>query len=144
MELTALWKKISRAGAIGSTKAPVRRMTVAFAKAADIRVDACRKHLARNWERSEGESGAQPTRSLIASCCGSSRKAKAHRNFAAWEPIPPKQPTTKGKGKTDSSIIVLMLAEFFILCLCKGKVVKHSSVSIPSGLPIPISSNHGD
>ena len=46
------------------------------------------------------------------------------------------------KGKTDSSIIGLMLPEFFILCLCKGMVLKHSLVSIPSGLPIPISSNH--
>ena len=36
-------------------------MTVAFAKAAEIRVNACRKHLARNWERSEGESGAYST-----------------------------------------------------------------------------------
>ena len=44
----------------GSEGAPVRRMTVAFARAADIRVDDCRKHLARNWERSEGESGAKP------------------------------------------------------------------------------------
>ena len=31
-------------------------MTVALAKAAEIRVDACLKLLARNWERSEGES----------------------------------------------------------------------------------------
>ena len=48
------------------------------------------------------------------------------------------------KGKTDSSIIGLMLQEFFILCLCKGMVLKHSDsiISIPSGLPIPISSNH--
>ena len=37
------------------------------------------------------------------------------------------------KGITDSSITVLMLAEFFILCLCKGMVLKHSLVSIPSG-----------
>ena len=34
--------------------------TVAFVKAADIRVDACRKYRARNWERSEGESGKRP------------------------------------------------------------------------------------
>ena len=35
-----------------------------------------------------------------------------------------------------------MLVEFFILCLCKGMALKRSLVSIPSGLPIPISSNH--
>ena len=46
------------------------------------------------------------------------------------------------KGITYSSITPLMLAEFFILCLCKGMVLKHSLVSIPSGLPIPICSNH--
>ena len=46
------------------------------------------------------------------------------------------------KGKTNSSIISLMLPEFFIRCLCKGMVLKHSLVSIPLGLPIPISSNH--
>ena len=38
------------------------------------------------------------------------------------------------KGMTDSSITVLMLAEFFILCLCKGMVLKHILVSIPSGI----------
>ena len=68
---------------LGSDEAPVRRRIVAFAKAADIRTDACRKHLARKWERSEGESGAKPASSRIASCCRSSRKAKAHRNLAA-------------------------------------------------------------
>ena len=33
---------------------------------------------------------AKPARSQIASCCLSSRNAKAHRILAAWEPIPPK------------------------------------------------------
>ena len=46
------------------------------------------------------------------------------------------------KGISGSSITVLMLAEFFILCLCKGMVLKHSLVSIPAGLPVPICSNH--
>ena len=46
------------------------------------------------------------------------------------------------KGKTDSSIIVLIIPGFFILCLCKVMVLKHSLVSIPLRLPIPISSNH--
>ena len=109
-------------------------MTVDLAKAANIRVDACRKHLAFNWERSEGESGAKRARSRRTSCCLSFRKAKVHRNFPAWEPIPPKQPRTNGKKGKDSS------TEFFMLC--KVMVLKLSLVNIPSGLPTPISSNH--
>ena len=114
-------------------------MTGALAESADIRGVDCREHLALNWERAERESGAKPARALRASCCLSSRKAKVHRNLAAWEPIPPKQPKIKEKSMTDSSIIGLILPEFFILSLCKGMVLKDSLVSIPSGLPIPIS-----
>ena len=42
------WKHRSDEEGGGSDEAPVRRITVALAKAAEIRVDACRKHLARN------------------------------------------------------------------------------------------------
>ena len=72
-------------------------MTVAVTKAAEIRADACRKQLARKWERSGGESGPKPARSRIAAYCLNSSKAKVHRNLIAWDPIPPKQPRKKGK-----------------------------------------------
>ena len=53
--------------------------------------------------------------------------------------------TAKNKrknGMTYSSIIGLMLPEFFILWLRKDMDLKHSLVSITSGLPIPITSNY--
>ena len=46
----------------------------------------------------------------------------------------------RGKGKTDSSIIGLILPEFRVFFSTTN--LKHSLVSIPSGLPNPFSSNH--
>ena len=96
-ELTASWKEIGSAWAIGSIN-PMREVgrwrKRSSSKAHDSSLGRSRQHqrrrlaaLAQKWERSEGESGAEPVRSI----------AKVHRNFAAWEPTLQKQPRTKGK-----------------------------------------------
>ena len=72
-------------------------MAVALAKAADILGDACRKNLVRNWE----------LRSLRASSEISPPGSQYSQNSQEQ----------RKKGETDSSIICLMLPEFFILCL---------------------------
>ena len=59
----------------------------------------------------------QKSQSAQKSCCLGANTAKTARN-------------KREKGKADSNMIVLKLAEFFIVCLCKGMVLKHSLVSI--------------
>ena len=60
----------------GRLGVPVIRITVALARAAEIRVELCLKHRARNCERSVGGSGGSPALFRISSFCRNSKKAR--------------------------------------------------------------------
>ena len=94
-------------------------MAVALAKAADILGDACRKNLVRNWElRSlRASSEISPPGSQNSQNSQEQRKKRRDRQQHNW---------------SHASGIFHPLP----------MVLKHSLVNIPSGLPIPISSNH--
>ena len=79
----------------GRLGVPVIRITVALTRAAEIRVELCLKHRARNCDQSGGVEGAQPY-SPYHRFAATLRRQEHIKNRAASAPKSPKHPSTNG------------------------------------------------